>query len=36
MKAGKTDFGVVFKSHYLFRGFNAQENLEIANKRKRI
>jgi putative ABC transport system ATP-binding protein len=24
-------FGIIFQSHYLFRGFNAMENLEIAS-----
>ena len=24
------DFGIIFQAHYLFRGFNANENLEIA------
>ena len=24
-------FGIIFQSHYLFRGFNAQENLEISS-----
>jgi len=26
----RKDFGIIFQAHYLFRGFNAQENLEIA------
>lgn len=26
----KNDFGIIFQSHYLFRGFNARENIEIA------
>ncbi|NQY24121.1 MAG: ATP-binding cassette domain-containing protein [Campylobacteraceae bacterium] len=27
----RKDFGIIFQAHYLFRGFNAQENLEIAS-----
>ena len=27
----RKDFGIIFQSHYLFRGFNANENLEIAS-----
>ena len=26
----KSDFGIIFQSHYLFRGFNAEENIKIA------
>lgn len=26
----KNDFGIIFQSHYLFRGFNASQNLKIA------
>lgn len=26
----KNDFGIIFQSHYLFRGFNALENIKIA------
>lgn len=26
----KNDFGIIFQSHYLFRGFNALQNLKIA------
>lgn len=26
----RDDFGIIFQAHYLFRGFNADENLEIA------
>lgn len=26
----RKDIGIVFQSHYLFSGFNAQENLEVA------
>lgn len=27
----KNDFGIIFQSHYLFRGFSARENLEVAS-----
>ena len=26
----RNDIGIIFQSHYLFSGFNAQENLEVA------
>lgn len=26
----KNDFGIIFQSHYLFKGFNAEENIKIA------
>lgn len=26
----RNDFGIIFQAHYLFRGFSAQENLEVA------
>lgn len=26
----RNDFGIIFQAHYLFRGFNADENLDIA------
>ena len=26
----KSDFGIIFQAHYLFRGFNAMENLQIS------
>jgi putative ABC transport system ATP-binding protein len=29
-KIRRDDFGIVFQSHYLFRGFNAKENLDIS------
>ena len=29
-KLRRYDFGIIFQAHYLFRGFNANENLEIA------
>ena len=31
LKIRRKDFGIIFQSHYLFRGFNANENLEIAS-----
>jgi putative ABC transport system ATP-binding protein len=27
----KNDFGIIFQSHYLFRGFSAIENIEVAS-----
>jgi len=27
----KNDFGIIFQSHYLFRGFSAKENLEVSS-----
>lgn len=30
LKIRREDFGIIFQAHYLFRGFQAQENLEIA------
>ena len=27
----RKDFGIIFQAHYLFRGFNANENLQIAS-----
>ena len=27
----RADFGIIFQSHYLFRGFSAKENLEVAS-----
>ena len=27
----RNDFGIIFQAHYLFRGFDANENLEIAS-----
>jgi putative ABC transport system ATP-binding protein len=27
----RDDFGIIFQSHYLFRGFNAKENLNISS-----
>lgn len=31
MNMRRDDFGIIFQSHYLFRGFNAQENLQISS-----
>lgn len=31
LKLRRDDFGIVFQAHYLFRGFSANENLEIAS-----
>lgn len=30
LKIRREDFGIIFQAHYLFRGFSAIENLEIA------
>ncbi|MCT7600588.1 ABC transporter ATP-binding protein [Aliarcobacter butzleri] len=30
LKIRRDDFGIIFQTHYLFRGFSANENLEIA------
>ena len=30
LKIRREDFGIIFQSHYLFRGFNANENLHIT------
>ncbi len=30
LKMRRDDFGIIFQTHYLFRGFNANENLEIS------
>jgi len=30
LKIRRDDFGIIFQAHYLFRGFSAMENLEIA------
>lgn len=27
----RLDFGIIFQTHYLFKGFNAYENIELAN-----
>lgn len=31
VKIRRDDFGIIFQSHYLFRGFSAFENLEVAS-----
>lgn len=31
VKLRKNDFGIIFQSHYLFRGFSARENLEVSS-----
>ncbi|MGP1485585.1 MAG: ABC transporter ATP-binding protein [Campylobacter sp.] len=30
LKIRRFDFGIIFQSHYLFKGFNALENIELA------
>jgi len=30
LKIRRDDFGIIFQAHYLFRGFNANENLQIS------
>ena len=30
LKIRREDFGIIFQAHYLFRGFSASENLDIA------
>jgi putative ABC transport system ATP-binding protein len=30
LKIRRNDFGIIFQTHYLFRGFNADENLKIS------
>lgn len=30
LKIRRDDFGIIFQAHYLFRGFSADENLQIA------
>lgn len=30
LKVRRNDFGIIFQTHYLFRGFNANENLKIS------
>jgi len=30
LKVRRDDFGIIFQAHYLFRGFNAEENLLIS------
>lgn len=31
LKIRRFDFGIIFQAHYLFKGFNAYENIELAN-----
>ena len=31
LKVRREDFGIIFQAHYLFRGFTADENLQIAS-----
>lgn len=31
LKIRRDDFGIIFQAHYLFRGFSAEENLEVAS-----
>ncbi|NQY93456.1 MAG: ATP-binding cassette domain-containing protein, partial [Campylobacteraceae bacterium] len=31
LKIRRKDFGIIFQAHYLFRGFSADENLQIAS-----
>lgn len=30
LKIRRMDFGIIFQAHYLFKGFNAHENIELA------
>lgn len=30
LKIRRMDFGIIFQAHYLFKGFNARENIELA------
>lgn len=30
LKIRRFDFGIIFQAHYLFKGFNARENIELA------
>ena len=30
LEVRRNDFGIIFQAHYLFRGFNANENLKIS------
>ncbi len=32
LKIRRNDFGIIFQSHYLFKGFSAYENIELAAK----
>ena len=31
LKIRRQDFGIIFQAHYLFRGFSAGENIELAS-----
>ncbi|KAB0614230.1 ABC transporter ATP-binding protein [Campylobacter hyointestinalis] len=31
LKIRRLEFGIIFQAHYLFKGFNAYENIELAN-----
>ena len=31
IKIRRLDFGIIFQSHYLFKGFSARENIELAS-----
>ncbi len=31
LRIRREEFGIIFQSHYLFRGFSAKENLEVAS-----
>ena len=31
LKIRRYDFGIIFQAHYLFKGFSAYENIELAN-----
>ncbi|ANE36381.1 ABC transporter, ATP-binding protein [Campylobacter iguaniorum] len=31
LKIRRLDFGIIFQAHYLFKGFSAYENIELAN-----
>ncbi|MFC2528957.1 MAG: ATP-binding cassette domain-containing protein, partial [Campylobacter sp.] len=32
LKIRRNDFGIIFQSHYLFKGFSSGENIELAAK----
>ena len=32
LKIRRNDFGIIFQSHYLFKGFSVRENIELAAK----
>lgn len=31
LKIRRYDFGIIFQTHYLFKGFSALENIELAS-----